>query len=323
MTAKDRFSGPEQIWRLSYPSGEARQLTNDLNDYRSLSLDSDSSVIAAVQSVSISGMWVAPSADIARARQIAAGHYDSLAWTPEGKIAYASSESGNLDIWIMDADGKNHKQLTFDSHSDFGPVTSPDGNYVVFISDRAGAFNVWRMNADGSNVKQLTSGGGGESPYFSRDGKWVLYSDYGHGKLSLWKVPTDGGNPMQVTDKASWSPVVSPNGRLIACYYAADDMGVQVKLAIIPFDGGPPLKMFDIIPLQFRWTAGGRSLAYIVDRTGVSNIWKQPVDGGPATQLTNFKTDRIFWFDWSRDEKQLAMIRGAVASDVVLISDIK
>ena len=59
------------------------------------------------------------------------------------------------------------------------------------------------------------------------------------------------------------------------------------------------------------------------DLGGTSNIWKQPLDGGPATQLTDFKTDRIFWFDWSRDGKQLALVRGTVSSDVVLISDIK
>ena len=323
MTARDRFAGPEQIWRLSYPAGEATQLTNDLNDYHSLSLDSNSTNIMAVQSVRISGTWLMPGTDITSAKQIAAGHYDSLAWTPDGRVVYASSESGNLDIWIMDAHGKNQKQLTFDSHSDFGPIPSPTGNYLVFVSDRAGTFNIWRMDTDGSNVKQLTNGGGGESPSFSPDGKWILYSDYADGKLGIWKVSVEGGNAIGVTDKASWSPVVSPDGKLIACYYAADEKGVEVKLAIIPFDGGPPLKMFQTFSPLFRWTADGRSLTYIADSAGVSNIWTLPLDGATATQLTDFKTDRIFWFDWSRDEKQLALVRGAVASDVVLISDMK
>jgi serine/threonine protein kinase len=323
MTAKERLSGPEQIWTVSYPGGEAKQLTNDLNNYRSLSLSSDASVIAAVQSLGISSTWLTPGADSSRAKQIATGHYDSLAWTPQGDIVYASSESGNLDIWMMDANGSNHKQLTFDSHTDFYPVTSPDGRHVAFISDRAGAFNVWRMNVDGSNLKQLTSGGGAEAPYFSPDGKWVLYSNLAHGKLSLWKVPTAGGNSIQVTDKASWSPVVSPDGRLIACYYAADEMGVQVKLAVIPFEGGPPVKMFDIISQLVRWTPDGGSLTYIVDRAGMSNIWKQPLDGGPPAQLTKFKADRIFSFDWSHDGKQLALVRGVVSSDVVQITEVK
>ncbi|MCA1600229.1 MAG: hypothetical protein LC776_00820 [Acidobacteria bacterium] len=113
------------------------------------------------------------------------------------------------------------------------------------------------------------------------------------------------------------------DGRLIACYYVADEMGLQTKLAIIPFEGGPPVKVFDIISQLVRWTPDGRSLTYIVDRSGVSNIWRQPLDGGPPTQLTDFKTDRVFWFDWSRDAKKLAFVRGVVSSDVVQISDIK
>ncbi|HTG91301.1 MAG TPA: DUF5050 domain-containing protein, partial [Pyrinomonadaceae bacterium] len=322
MTAKDRLTGPEQIWALSHPGGEARQLTNDLNDYRSLSLNPDSSAIVAVQSVRISSTWVAPGVDAVRARQIAAGRYDTLAWTPDGRIVYASNESGNSDIWIMDADGSNHKQLTFDSHTDLQPVVSRDGRYVVFISDRTGALNVWRINLDGSNVKQLTSDATGEAPYFSADGKWVLYTDFGHGKVSLWKVPTDGGNAMRITEGATWSPVVSPDGKLIASYYAADETGAG-KLAVFPFEGGPPMKLFDIVSPSIRWTADGRSLTYIVDRKGISNIWKQSLDGGAATQLTDFKTDRIFWFDWSPDYKQLAFIRGAVSSDVVQISEAK
>jgi TolB protein len=323
MTAKERLSGPEQVWELSYPGGEAKQLTNDLNDYSSLSLNSESSTITVVQKLQITNTWLAPSADTNRARQIASSHYENLAWTPEGRILYTSSESGNPDIWIMDGDGRNHKQLTFDPHTDFQPVASPDGLYVAFISDRAGALNIWLMNIDGSNLKQLTKGGGAESPSFSADGKWIVYSDFGHGQLNLWKVPTGGGNPLQITDKAAWSPVISPDGRLIACYYAADEMGVQAKLAVIPFDGGSPVKTFDIISQSVRWTADGRALTYIVDRKGVSNIWKQPLDGGPATQLTDFTTERIFWVDWSRDGKQLALVRGVVSSDIVQIGDIK
>jgi|SRR2546427_2010056 len=68
-----------------------------------------------------------------------------------------------------------------------------------------------------------------------------------------------------------------------------------------------------------RWTPDGRALTYINTRGIVSNIWLQPVDGGPPKQLTDFKTDRIFSFDWSRDGKWLGCSRGVVDSDVVLI----
>jgi Tol biopolymer transport system component len=72
-----------------------------------------------------------------------------------------------------------------------------------------------------------------------------------------------------------------------------------------------------------RWTPDGHGLAYIDNRGGVSNIWMQPIDGGKPVQLTDFKTDMIFGFNWSPDGRQLGLARGVVTSDVVLFSDVK
>ena len=53
------------------------------------------------------------------------------------------------------------------------------------------------------------------------------------------------------------------------------------------------------------------------------NLWSQPLDGGPPKQVTDFKSDEIFSFAWSRDGKQLALARGVETGDVVLITDSK
>jgi len=50
---------------------------------------------------------------------------------------------------------------------------------------------------------------------------------------------------------------------------------------------------------------------------------RQPFDGGAPKQLTNFTSDRIFWFDFSRDGKQVALSRGTQTSDVILIRDFR
>lgn len=67
----------------------------------------------------------------------------------------------------------------------------------------------------------------------------------------------------------------------------------------------------------------GTAFTYVDDRDGVSNIWAQPLDGRPPRQLTDFKGERIFHFDWSRDGSQLVFSRGFRAHDVVLIRDLK
>ena len=73
----------------------------------------------------------------------------------------------------------------------------------------------------------------------------------------------------------------------------------------------------------FRWTPDGTAVAFIDNSDGPGQIWALPSTGGPSKQLTNFTTDSIFWFDWSRDGKQLAVARGTQISDVVLISDFR
>jgi len=140
-------------------------------------------------------------------------------------------------------------------------------------------------------------------------------------------VPIEGGDPAQVTDKlASW-PALSPDGKMIACTYR-EELGAPFEIGVIPFDGGRAARRFDLprtawLPNLVRWTTDGHEITYIDTHNGVSNIWGQPFDGGPPMRLTDFTSDLIFYFDWSRDGKRLACSRGIITRDVVLISNFK
>jgi serine/threonine protein kinase/Tol biopolymer transport system component len=343
MLAVDRESRLTQLWHLSYPEGVARRMTNDLNNYAGISVAPQSGDIVTIRYDQSSNIWVAPvraggpqargggareslAVDTSQAAQVTSGaaKYYGGAWTPDGKVVYSSDASGRRDLWIMDRDGSNQRQLTADAGGNFSPAVSPDGRYIVFVSDRAsGKHNLWRIDADGANPKQLTSGDFDRSPTFSPDGKWIVYSSFATRSPTLWRLPAEGGDVQQVTDKFSTSPVVSPDGKLIACYYWDELLDSQLGIAIVPFEGGRPVKTF-ILPAGFvRWTPDGRALTYVDSRSGVSNIWSQPIEGGPPKQLTDFKADLIFGFDWSRDGRQLGCTRGILTSDVILFSDAK
>ena len=324
-----------QIWQISYPGDETRKVTNDLNNYRGLSLTADSSAIVTVQTEGASTIWVAPQGDASRARQISSGRYDGqlgLSWMPDGRIAYTSRESGLTDIWSMGQDGKDQKQLTAQAATNQAPWATPDGRYIIFTSTRRGASrylrSIWRMDTDGGNLKQLTGGPGDIYPKSSPDGRWVVFESTRSGSLRAWKVSIDGGEPVWLTDKLTLNPIVSPDGGLVACFYREDQPNAPVKVAVIPFAGGDPVKVFDIrgsvnIAPGLRWTPDGRALIYVDTVNGVSNVWSLPLDGGAPKQLTDFKADQIFWFDFSRDGKQLALSRGMQTSDVVLIRDFR
>jgi serine/threonine protein kinase len=333
MNIKDQASLTDQIWQLSYPGGELRRITNDLNSYTSLSLTADTNTIVTVQTARISNIWTIKSEEEgSHAKQITSGTgkldgWLGVCWTPGSRVVYSSNASGSQDIWIMEADGTGQKQLTAGARNNIWPSVSFDGRYIFFVSDRTGSPHVWRMDLDGSNPQQLTNGSGEFNPSCSPDGRWVVYGSAGAAKRTLWKVSIDGGESVQLTEAYSETPVVSPDGSLIACSYQ-DASNAPWRIAVIPFIGGQPAKTFGVsptvdLPAYVCWTFNGKALTYVDTRDGVSNIWSQSIDGGPPTQLTDFKSNQIVWFSWSLDGKQLALALGAVTSDVVLISDFR
>ena|SRR5947209_6805019 len=334
LVGRDQSSGVYQIWGISYPKGEVRRITNDLQDYgvRSISLSSDSSALVSVHSEYISGIWVAANASSDQPRQLTTGRSDGyygLSWTPDGKIVYSSKASGNQDIWIMEADGSNQTQLTFDAGLNYHPSVTQDGRYVLFVSTRSGEPAIWRMNIDGSNAIALTEGSSPGWPSCSPDGEWVYFKRMGFNKRSLHKVSIDGGESIAVSEKYTGCFDISPDGKLIVCEYWDEQVSSCLRLAVLPTDGQEPVKTFPIsqnavtqgdLLNVIHWIPDSSAFAYVDNRGGFSNIWCQPINGDPPRQLTNFPGDKIFWFAWSRDGASLACARGLVTNDVVLIS---
>ncbi len=318
----------QQIWNISYPDGEVRRITTDSHNYVGMSVSADLGSIAAVQFNVISNIWVAPGGDIGRAGQIKSGGNNllgvgSLAWTPDGRIAFSSLASGIEDLWIMSADGSGQKQLTVEAGSNFEAATTPDGRYIVSTSERDDGNNIWRMDLDGANPRQLTSGNTNDDAVVSPDSRWVIYDSRSSGDWNLWKISIDGGDALRLTDFSSREPQVSPDGKLIACEYR-EDINSPWRYAVIPFEGGKPIKVFDLPGKdQFRWSKDSRSIIYNDTLGGVGNIWSFPLDGTPPKQLTDFKTELIYNFDLSADGKNLVLARGTTTSDVVLIKNFR
>lgn len=335
-SAIERGASLAQIWFLPYPNGAAQKITNDLNDYRDLSLTDDSTALITVQSEALVNVWLSPNADgvnAGRDRQITDGigqnnGVGGLTWLPDGRVVYVSRAYGSQDIWLMDQDGKNQRQLTTaETRIDRYPAVTPDGRYIVFVSTRTGNSNIYRYDLNTGEQKQLTNGASEEFPAVSADGKWVIFAATGSIKHTLWKVSIDGGEPVQLTDKLSTWPDVSPDGRKIACWYRAEP-GAKWQIAVIPMTGGNPEKIIDVSPnadtsIPIRWTPDGRGVSFVATRDGASNVWNQPLDGGEPKQVTYFLSEQIFWFDWSKDGKQLACSRGRMLNDVVLITESK
>lgn len=322
----------KQIWQVSYPGGEARLLTNDLNAYQGVSLTTKANALVTVMIGRVAHFWLAPGGAFNKATQITFGSGDrlgeklGLAWASTDKIAYGSTAGSAVGIRLMETDGSNQRQLTADHNLNSYPVVTPDGRTVVYVSRGTGSSHLWRMDIDGRNAAQLTNGSNEVAPAVSPDGQWVVYSSIDGDRVSLWRVAIDGSKMSRLTDKSVYNPSVSPDGKWIACLYQKDPTLPDLTLAVIPFAGGEPVKTFPLPPTTFaeaglRWTPDGQALAYVNNQAGVSNIWSQSLTGGQPKQLTDFTSEQIFRFAWSPDGKQFIFERGAKITDAVLISD--
>ena len=182
------------------------------------------------------------------------------------------------------------------------------------------------MDIDGSNPIQLTYGNGEDHPHCSPDGRWVVYTDISSDRPTLWRAPIEGGKATRLTEVFSTNPAVSPDGKLIACLYWNEEPRSWQKMIVFPFEGGAPVKVFPQ-PIPFTpavlWRPDGRALTYVDTSDGIANIWTQPLEGGEPERVSDFKTDRIFGFGWSRDGKRLACVRGVRQGNLVLISDFR
>jgi eukaryotic-like serine/threonine-protein kinase len=330
LVAGVQSTGMPQIWEVSRATGETQRITNDLNQYAHLSVTANTNALVTVSSRSLSSLWIVPEGEGA-VRQVPLDNskFDSImsaCWAPDGRIVYAANDGGNRNIWIVEADGSGSKRLTIDDRSG-EPCVTPDGRHILFSSDRSGTSHIWEMDIDGAGSIQLTNGEGEGHPQCSPDCKWVVF-DNRFGKRTLWKVAMDGGEPLRLCDEPCGSPCVSPDGTEIAAYRQNEAPSTSYRLVLVPFGGGEQKRLADLPPTTiyaagFKWTPDGRAVTYVDAHADIANLWSQPLDGGPAKQLTDFKSEKVFGADWSRDGKRLVCLCGTTTREVVLITDFR
>jgi Tol biopolymer transport system component len=95
----------------------------------------------------------------------------------------------------------------------------------------------------------------------------------------------------------------------------------------MPIDGTlASIKTFDAFMWSWalvRWSPDGKALLHNAQSNDRSNIWLQPIDGGPARELTHFADQTMINFNLTADGKQLIIARGLLSRDALLIKNFK
>jgi eukaryotic-like serine/threonine-protein kinase len=340
--AVDKTSFNGQIWEVSYPDGDVRRVTNDLNYYRSATVTSDGAALASVQQSFSANLWSAgfgTSVPISVPKQITSGvaradGLAGLAWPTAGQMIYTYYTSGTMKLAEASPDGSNSHDLAFGSDVPLFPAACGDGKHFVLSFNRNGqGISVWRADLDGSNLKQLSSGPVDMWPSCSPDGKSVYFTNIAGDHGQLMKVGIDGGQPQNLNKQELRFSAVSPDNRSLAAIYVADPSKPQ-KLAVVDANSGEIHAAYDEpagLSLgtnggsTLAWTSDGRAILFVVTRNDVSSLWTQPVGatGAPQPsprQIMILGPGVIWGYAISPDSKQILISRGEPITDAVLLT---
>jgi Tol biopolymer transport system component len=315
-----------QIWLQPYPAGPARRITHDLIEYRVVSSAADGASLVTVGMDYAAAIWVLQPDGTSEPRRVPSLRYDGLgglAWLGRDRFVFTSNEAGGAQIWTMDADGRNRRQLTTEGANGW-PRPAPDGRSIYVVSSRSGRPGIWQMDVEGGNARPIAYVSDAAHLSVTPDGRWLVFTSGAEGADATWKLPVTGGTPALVA-KFMARAAVSPDGRFVAGIWR-ETPGSALLLAVVPLDGGPPVHTFQG-PFTttgagaVEWSADGRSLLYTTAER--SNIWLQRVDGGSPVQVTRFAEGTVFGFARALDGGALVMSRGTSARDAFLITGLR
>jgi Tol biopolymer transport system component len=196
-------------------------------------------------------------------------------------------DSSKVNIWRMDADGANAKQLTF-GPAEVGPNCSADGQWVYY------------------------------SDLINRR---FMRVPLGGGKAEIIPGTNDPGVALVGPGMA-----VSRDGRYLAFGVVSDGHSGKATIGLLDVtaEAVPQLLMIDaerrpVAVMQF--APGDQAVVYMVRENGAENLWLQPLDGSPGHAVTDFTSDGIQNYEYSPDGKSLGVLRSHTESDVVILHD--
>ena len=204
------------------------------------------------------------------------------------RIAYVDA---NFDIWSMNANGSDPRQLTKNTAGDGDPSFSPDGGKIAFVSNRDGNAEIYVMNADGTDQKRLTNNTvTDQDPSWSPDGSKIVFVSFRDTSADVFTMNADGSNPVNLTKFPAGNetePVFSPDGKKIA-FRALRDGGIEIYIMNDDGTEQTPLTDSSGIDTEPAFSPDGSKIVFRSDRDGGDReIYIMDSDGSNEVNLTH------------------------------------
>src|SRR5438105_2847927 len=242
------------------------------------------------------------------------------------EIAFVSAG----DIWTVPASGGDARLLVSHAASESRPLYSPDGGKLAFVSNRTGNGDIYVLSLSNGELTRLTFDDAAETlDGWSRDGQWVYFSTNSRdisGMNDVLRVRVGGGTPMLVSaDRYAseyWSApsptdagtiALTARGIVSAQWWRKGHSHLDESEVWLMHDGAAPryerVAGGDAKFAWPMWSADGRTLYYMSDKSGAENIYAKPLAGAEKS-VTSFKDGRVLWPSISADGRTIVFERG-------------
>ena len=228
---------------------------------------------------------------------------------PAGRITFRSNRNAvTSDIYVMNFDGTDQRNITNHINEDFYPDWSPDGLQIVFNSKREGNNReIFVMGDDGADPENITNNRLDDSlPSWSPDGSQIAFDSVRDGNREIYVMDADGENQTRLTTNGAsdWWASWSPDGERIV--FTSDRSG-NPDIWVIDADGTGSTNLTDSPGGDFRpvWSPDGEQIVFYSLRDGDREIYIMNEDGTNQRNLTNDPSQD--WYpDWSPDGLRIA-----------------
>jgi len=318
-----------QIKFQPYPSGDLQNVTNDLSEYRNLTVTADGKMLVTTQEQQSSAIYIGTApvkwpGDVKMSTTpVTSGQAEGgdVNWGSDGKIYFGDND---FHSFRMNPDGSSRARVPDrETNSAFGISCGADA--VLFANLLNNSLTLFRHSLATGETKQVTNGRDAEWPVCTNDGKAVFYNDYFAGP-ALMRASTDRSSPAAVYSSASYNAALSPDNKRIAFFQFSDTGGEHKEQIVVQDLDGGNRSFLPENGVVFRpaWAPDGNALVLDKATGSGSNLFYQPLNGGKPTQITHFDAEPLWVSSYavSPDGKQIAIGRAHVNdSDLVMFSN--